>query len=89
MYATNFFGHVQSISNVLGLESMTAHAGDFGDRERGRMDADGDLDRESGERPQWPDGDEGGSREAWTVPGNPVAEYEAKGTASDRSDRVR
>ncbi|WP_339818500.1 DUF4405 domain-containing protein [Paenibacillus sp. FSL R7-0216] len=79
MYATNFVGHVQSISNVLGLKSMTAHAGDFGDRERGQMDADGDFDRESGERPQWPDGDEGGSREGLDHSGKPSGGLRGEG----------
>ncbi|MNO23202.1 hypothetical protein D3C76_130010 [compost metagenome] len=79
MYATNFVGHVQSISNVFGLKSMTGHAGDFGDRERGQMDADGDLDRESGERPQWPDGDEGGSREGLGHSGKPSGGLRGEG----------
>lgn len=59
MYVSNFAGHVQSLGNVFGLGSVTAHAGDFSDRERGRVDADGGFGRESGGRPEMPDGDQG------------------------------
>lgn len=78
MYVSNFVGHVQSMGNVFGLGSMTAHAGDFGDRERGKMDADGGLDRESGGRPEMPGGD-AGNLDGLAHPGKPDGGFKGEG----------